>query len=159
MDIFKQCFRCKEVKCIDNFYSHPKMADGHLNKCIECTKKDTERYRKNNSEKVKLYDRYRGMLPHRVDARKKYRLTKVGKEAFKRASKKYIQQHPDRRAANVILGNTVRDKRIQKEPCEICNSIVNIHGHHEDYSKPLDVIWMCVQCHKDHHFGKVRYEA
>lgn len=37
----KKCFKCGEVKELDKFYKHKRMKDGHLNKCIECTKKDT----------------------------------------------------------------------------------------------------------------------
>jgi hypothetical protein len=40
----KKCFKCNEEKELELFYKHPKMFDKHLNKCIECTKKDvTER--------------------------------------------------------------------------------------------------------------------
>ena len=36
----KICFKCGRELSIDNFYKHPSMKDGHLNKCIECSKND-----------------------------------------------------------------------------------------------------------------------
>lgn len=40
----KICFKCDTLKSIDEFYSHKKMKDGHLNKCKECTRKDVHNY-------------------------------------------------------------------------------------------------------------------
>lgn len=31
--------------------------------------------------------------------------------------------------------------------CENCGGINNIQGHHEDYTEPLEVIWLCKECH------------
>ena len=38
-----------------------------------------------------------------------------------------------------------------KQPCEVCNTNVNIEAHHDDYSKPLEVRWLCRKHHCEHH--------
>ena len=61
------------------------------------------------------------------------------------------------RARNT-LWNEIFSGRVRRErTCENCgfaprdNSL--IHAHHDDYSKPLDVRWLCGSCHKRHHLG------
>lgn len=37
-----------------------------------------------------------------------------------------------------------------RQPCETCGA-VPAHGHHDDYSRPLDVRWLCPKHHREHH--------
>ncbi len=39
---YKRCIKCSVITPLDGFYKHKKMKDGHLNKCIVCTKKDSK---------------------------------------------------------------------------------------------------------------------
>lgn len=59
----------------------------------------------------------------------------------------YRKENSDKYKAHNAVNNAVRDGRIQKEPCFFCGDD-NVVGHHVDYSKPLDVIWLCQACHK-----------
>ena len=46
----KRCFKCNMVKPINDFYTHPRMKDGRLGKCKECTKKDVATLREKDSD-------------------------------------------------------------------------------------------------------------
>ena len=65
----KKCKKCEETKAIIDFYEHPKMADGHLNICKECTKKRVGKHRTNNIERIREYDRTRGKEKERRTTR------------------------------------------------------------------------------------------
>lgn len=41
---------------------------------------------------------------------------------------------------------------LKRQPCVICGS-EDTDGHHEDYSKPLDIMWLCRTHHAQHHYG------
>jgi len=42
-------------------------------------------------------------------------------------------------------------KQIRPNKCSRCNVECKPHGHHTDYDKPLEVIWLCPKCHKEEH--------
>jgi len=146
----KKCFKCNEVKALDSFYKHSKMNDGRVNKCIECTKKDVIKNRLDKIEYYRSYDKARASKPSRVIARKLYRETEEGKLAVARAHRTYAETFPERRKAQHILGNAIRDKKIEKQPCFVCGK-EKVEAHHFDYSRPLLVTWLCNYHHRQTH--------
>jgi hypothetical protein len=39
-------------------------------------------------------------------------------------------------------------KLVHPNCCERCGRIVPIEAHHDDYTKPLQVLWVCDKCHR-----------
>jgi ribosomal protein S27AE len=139
--VTKKCFKCGEVKDLDSFYGHPQTADKHLNKCKTCSKWDAYLYRVKNVEKVRAYEKKRAKLVHRKAHSAKWAV--ISRE-----------RHPYKYQAHCAVNNAVRDKKLLKpEVCSACGNKGTIAGHHDDYSKPLDVRWLCYDCHRDHHLN------
>lgn len=131
-----------------------KFYGGVTNRCSECHKRAIRANRAANLEYYRAYDAKRFQDdPKRKQANIAYAKTPAGKEGIRKSRIKWKSQNPNKRAAHVILGHAVRDKKILKpKNCSICGaSKGRIHGHHSDYTKPLDVIWCCAQCHTDIH--------
>jgi DNA-binding CsgD family transcriptional regulator len=61
-----------------------------------------------------------------------------------------IARYPERVNARRILNEEVRAGRIKRGPCVICG-VLRTQGHHEDYQKPLSVIWLCRMHHREEH--------
>lgn len=133
----KECFKCKVVKQLKDFYKHPMMFDGHLNKCKECAKIDVQKNRKNNLDYYREYDIRRSKAGER-------------KEGLRRRSAKWRTDNRVKRACHTILRNFMRNKERAKV-CSECGREGMTHGHHDDYAKPLEVRWLCVPCHSEWH--------
>lgn len=126
------------------------MFDGYLNKCKECTKGDVEKRRILKIYQIRKYDRERGKTDHRKKLQKVYSL----KESFRKKRsiviKRWVLNNIHKKKATTILGNAVRDKRITKKNCLICGNL-KTHGHHDDYTRPLYIMWLCPLHHKLRH--------
>ena len=133
------CSTCGELKPLDQFYGHPFGKHRKQSKCMECTKAAVRANRAARIEYYRAYDRQRAKHPHRVEARAEY---------AKQNPKRFSVTDPEKKEARSKLGNAVRDGRIiRPEHCEVCSVPCEPHGHHDDYSQPLDVIWCCTACH------------
>jgi len=148
----KVCRECNVENPLSEFYKHAAMGDGHLNKCKSCVKQRVNKHREENIEKAREYDRQRAMLPHRVQARKEYMQTEQGKKSKKKSLERYKKTYPMTYAAHVITCNAIRDKKLKRPTrCSVCNTKTMIEAHHDDYTKPLEVRWLCNACHRAWH--------
>lgn len=130
----KRCFKCGETKAAEEFYRHPMMGDGRLGKCKVCTRRDVQENRERKQGYYLAYERRR------------YRDNPARRRSLAASRKRY----PMRDRARVHLHNAVARGKINKGPCEVCGA-TRVDGHHEDYSKPLEVRWLCRKHHMEHH--------
>lgn len=130
----KHCNSCNTKKCESEFGKRKASLDGLAHKCKDCQK---------------AYDKARLRDPKRMAARLEYQKTK-GSEKHNAACRKWVANNTVKRAAHMLVGNALRDGRLLKKPCEICREQKS-NAHHDDYSKPLDVRWLCDDHHKEWH--------
>jgi hypothetical protein len=61
------------------------------------------------------------------------------------------ERYPERIAAHKAVQQAVKAGTLERSPCASCGSTKAVHAHHEDYTRPLDVTWLCHPCHIEHH--------
>lgn len=146
----KTCFKCGECKPVEEFYRHPAMADGRLGKCKSCTKLDTKKNRSENPDFYREYEASRCSDPKRKELRRAYKQSERGKIAVRESNRRYAQRYPEKKRAVGRVAQAKRRGKIVRKPCERCGAN-DSQAHHEDYSKRLDVTWLCRLCHAARH--------
>lgn len=148
----KACMKCGETKPLAAFYSHPMMADGTVNKCKECNKKDVRENREKKIDYYQEYDRSRSMRPDRISARSKYQATPNGRASTVAAKKRWAESNLIKRSAQIQVRNALRSGRLIKvNSCQTCAKNGRTHAHHDDYAFPLSIRWLCPKCHSEWH--------
>lgn len=69
----------------------------------------------------------------------------------------YRAKYPERYKARNTLNNAIRDGKITRQPCAICGS-VPAQAHHEDYTQPLTVEWLCRTHHREKDADKHQHQ-
>lgn len=68
----------------------------------------------------------------------------------KKHNSKYWKKWPEKNKARCKVKVAIRNGSLKKQECCICGNL-NTQAHHDDYSKPLDVKWVCTQHHQVFH--------
>jgi len=127
------CKKCGIKKPDSGFDKNKTYKSGFSSCCITCRR---------------AYDKVRNKLPHR--SRVAYSKTVRGRAVNNAGCKKWRNSHRLESSVQQKLRRAVKSGRVDKHPCEVCGD-VKVHGHHDDYSKPLSVRWLCHKHHREHH--------
>lgn len=74
-------------------------------------------------------------------------------EAHREQQRRIAQASPEKTRARRAVNDALRRGRMVKQACAVCETTVDVHAHHADYSKPLEVVWLCRQHHNEVHHG------
>lgn len=137
----EQPFTCS--KCSELFMPSPSARARKVYHCKACRR-----------EYLREYDARPERIAYRLEHKRPYRQSRpydptkvtVGYKTRAKAYVKYrYHSDPEYRAKVIVRRKAAlaaRKGKIKKSPCEVCGSLV-VEAHHDDYSKPLDVRWLC----------------
>ena len=127
----KICGRCKIEKDISQFGVQKKAPDGHCYYCRSC---------------FHVYHRQWYYSKEGKIFNEKYR------EKANENHRKAALNEKDKDRARVLVRSALKSGIIIKSPCSVCGN-PKAQAHHEDYSKPLGVVWLCSKHHTEKHYG------
>lgn len=138
----KICYKCGIEKDVGEFYKNRSRKDGLDHYCKVCKRNKMKEYKK--TPQCKKY-------------MKRYLVEYIKTSKYKEYAKDYELErlHTPEVKSRKKLSKAVFLGKIAK-PC-ICQGCgqtfhkAQLHGHHADYTRPLDVVWLCAQCHTDIH--------
>lgn len=153
----KICRICGIEKLLSEFSNSKVDRDGYRGACKPCSVAESRQSVIKNWPRRQVYcAEYR--LRNLEALREADRL-------YRKANREKKQRSDQRRAASVkgrassLVKSAVYLGYISKPiSCSECGAIVKphqLHGHHADYSRPREVIWLCSLCHGKQHRKEV----
>jgi len=154
------CKKCLREINKEWYENNKEKARAYCKKWIENNK---EKYlaliRKWQREHPEFHDR--NLMPSKSleklrEADKRYQKKKrqLFPEIAAEPKRRWAEEHPEAAKSHAMLNYALKKKWIKRLPCWICGR-KDSHGHHEDYSKPMEAIWLCSIHHKRWHLGTI----
>jgi len=127
----KTCLKCDTEKPLEDFNRNRTTGDGWQTYCRTCDNKYATRHR----------------LQIRQDPERATEMRVRYRTYYRAAGARYPEKQKARHRLNYAIE---RGKILKPKECSCCDRITpsrNLHGHHADYDKPLQVEWLCAGCH------------
>lgn len=137
----KTCTACKIALPITDFYVNVSRSDGYGSECKKC----------HRAWRREHYQTHRGQTDSTVAKWQKRNQEKY-RAIMRNSNRRHQKKISHLRLWEVYhkVNRAVRTGLLYPEPCRICRSL-DVIAHHEDYSKPLDVLWYCSRHHRRLH--------
>lgn len=154
----KKCGRCKHVLPAENFGRRADSRTGLSHYCRGCEREVKRQSALRHPETVKRSQLFDRIKPERR-AKRKERLQQRAAEGFRQSRLAPID--PKKLAARHAVKAAVKaGLMVRPDKCSRCGdapakarggrSLIQAH-HHMGYDNPLDVIWLCIDCHMTEH--------
>lgn len=142
----KTCIACQKEKDRDEFYKHSKMADGLLGICKDCHKERV----KAREERLRATDpKWLNKERKRCRIKQRKRVAAgLAKQPSNKAKHAWRKRNPEKSKAHGAVRRALRSGKLIRQRCR-CGAPAQ--AHHKDYSKPLDVEWLCPKHHSIDH--------
>lgn len=131
----RACEKCGKFEGDVSFKSKRDTPKHHLVFCVPCRAK----------QRRLEYQKTKGKAAH-LKASRKYTASNKGKKSKQR----WRDQNQGKLYAHGVVSYRIKTGELKRQPCEVCGS-ENVHAHHDDYAKPLEVRWLCPFHHKEWH--------
>lgn len=125
----KTCTRCGKSKPPSEYGAEPRWGDGLQSRCRDCQREVVaERRARLGNDAVNAYQRS-------YYARNKTRMSHL------------YEYGPARKAQTAVNNALAQGKLTRPDRCELCKEECSPQAHHNDYDKPLEIQWLCTDCH------------
>lgn len=149
-DMEKKCSKCGSLKTLDQFGARKNRASGYQSECRKCARDNAKKWQKENQERIIEYNRKRYEKFPEISQGYRLRNLERHREYARKSYAKTLLECPEKLRARSKVAWAVRTgKLVRPESCSSCSNMgKRIEAHHEDYSRPYDVVWLCPKCHR-----------
>ena len=138
----KLCTKCRYKKILSEFNRNAKAKDGLQHWCRSCQ-------REYNATPERRAAIKKSGAANRAEVERRYRRSSKGRKVRRTVDRRRRREVPEKMRAKDKVKYAIKTGRLVRQQCEKCGKPAQ--AHHDDYSKPLEVRWLCNKHHREEH--------